>query len=522
MNNENTPRTLQQRIAPFALILSGLAALASIVLFIIYRDFSLPIQISLGLIAIGLALFVLLDPKRALQIITGRQARYGSNALILTIAFIGIIAVANYLINTNDKQWDLTEDQQNSLTSESLETLNSLNAPVEAVAYYTASMPVENARSILQVYQTKSNGQFTYQIVDPVTDPLSAQQDKVTRDGTIVLKMDGRQEQVTFPSEEEITAALVRLANPGDRTVYFLTGHGEYGLEAGSENSYSLVRTSLEAKNYTVETLNLLATPKIPEDALALVVAGATKPLSQAEIDLIRAYQESGGSLVYLAEPRPTTQFGEEVDPMEEFLAEFWGITLADVLVIDPSSNQPLVAVSQRFAEHPITRKMYSMAVLMPTARAVIGAQTDLPQDVQLTEIALTSDMAWGETDYQSIENNQVQPDQGTDAIGPIPLAVAGVNSISQARVMVIGDADFASDSAYGQYGNSDFILNGIDWTAEQEGLISLTPREPIQRFLVVPQQTTMGLILLSSVFLLPGLVLLTGITVWFQRRRRG
>jgi hypothetical protein len=32
----------------------------------------------------------------------------------------------------------------------------------------------------------------------------------------------------------------------------------------------------------------------------------------------------------------------------------------------------------------------------------------------------------------------------------------------------------------------------------------------------------TIGLILLGSVFILPGLVILTGVTVWIQRRRRG
>src|SRR5690606_9207873 len=101
----------------------------------------------------------------------------------------------------------------------------------------------------------------------------------------------------------------IRLANPGTRSVYFLTGHGEFTIDGSGENSYRQVRSALEAKNYTLDTLNLLATPKIPDDALAIIVAGSTKPLSQAEIDLIRAYQEKGGALIYLAEPRPATQF---------------------------------------------------------------------------------------------------------------------------------------------------------------------------------------------------------------------
>ncbi|MBE0696920.1 MAG: hypothetical protein IH586_08345, partial [Anaerolineaceae bacterium] len=46
--------------------------------------------------------------------------------------------------------------------------------------------------------------------------------------------------------------------------------------------------------------------------------------------------------------------------------------------------------------------------------------------------------------------------------------------------------------------------------------------RQPIQRMMVPPDPITMNLILLGSVFLLPGLVIFTGIYVWVQRRRRG
>lgn len=517
----NETRFNLRRYAPIGLYLAGLAALAAIVLFIIQQTFSLPVQISLGVIVLGLASFVLMDPQSARQALTGRQARYGSNAILMAVAFIGIVVVINYLVNNNSQQWDLTEDKTNTLADETISTLESLPSPVKADAYYTIQMPVESTRQLLQNYKLQSNGKFDFEFIDPTTNPIQAQQDKITRDGTIVLKMDGRAEQVSFASEEEITSALIRLANPGTRSVYFLTGHGEFTIDGSGENSYRQVRSALEAKNYTVDTLNLLATPKIPDDALAIIVAGSTKPLSQAEIDLIRAYQEKGGALIYLAEPRPATQFGDQADPMEDYLKETWGITLQDDVVIDPSSTQPVVAVSQRFTQHAITRKMYSLVLILPVARSV-HADQDAPGDVQLTELAFSSDLAWGETDYEVIDQGDVKPDEGKDVLGPVPLAVAGINNNTSARILVVGDADFAGNNAYAQYGNSDFILNSIDWAAEQENLISLTPRTPTQRFIIPPDRTTMGLILFGSVFLLPGLVILTGITVWLQRRRRG
>ncbi len=509
-----------RRFAPVGLYISGLAALVTAGLFIVQKSFTLPIQISLGVTIIGLALYVLLDPQRTREALTGRQARFGSNALLLSLAFIGIIVVINYLVNNNSQQWDLTEDKQNSLTTESIKTLESLKSPVKAEAFFSPNMPADTAQTLLMNYKSKSQGKFDYEFINPVTNPVLAQQDNVTRDGTIVLKMDNRMEQVTSTSEEDVTSALVRLANPGKRAVYFLTGHGEYPTDTSSDNNYSQVKAALTAKNYTVNTLNLLASPKIPEDALAIIVPGPTKPLSQDEIGLLKAYQEKGGSVVYLAEPIPVTKFGDQADPMATYLEQTWGIKLENDMVVDTTSNQRLVAISQSFGSHPITQKMTTSVVVMPSARS-LKVET-APSGVTLTPLASTSNQAWGETDFQALQNNQASFDQSKDFPGPLVLAAAGENSTTHARVLVIGDSDFASSQGYTAYGNSDFILNGIDWAAAQDNLISLTPRQPTQRFLAAPQTYTFGLILLGSVFLLPGLVVLTGVTVWIQRRRRG
>lgn len=517
MNRKNL-----RRFAPFGLYLAGLAAIATIGLFIVQRSFTLPIQISLGAIVLGLAAFILFDPGSLREALTGRQARYGSNALLMAVAFIGIVVVINYLVYTNSRQWDLTEDQTNSLTTETLQTLESLTSPVQADAYYTVDSNSNYARTLLQLYKNNSKGKFDFQIVDPITNQIQAEQDKITRNGTIVLKMDGRQEQVTYASEEELTSGLVRLANPGDRVVYFLQGHGEYEIESTSENNYYDVRSALEAKNYTVNTLNLLAAPKIPDNALAIIVAGPTKPLSQQEVDLIKTYQQNGGSLVYLADPRAQTQFGEDADPMQVYLQEIWGIEMGENVVIEPASQQAVIAISQGYGDHAITRKMNNLSIVLPFARSVAAIQGQVSTDIQLTDLAYTSEMAWGETDIASIENNAVTPDAGKDLIGPISFSVAGENTTTQSRVLVVGDSDFAGNNGYRQLGNSSFILNGIDWAAEQDNLISLNPNQPTQRFIVPQSTAALGLILIGSVLLPSALVIFLGVTTWLQRRRKG
>jgi ABC-type uncharacterized transport system involved in gliding motility auxiliary subunit len=99
---------------------------------------------------------------------------------------------------------------------------------------------------------------------------------------------------------------------------------------------------------------------------------------------------------------------------------------------------------------------------------------------------------------------------------------MAATDSATNARVVVVGDADFAADQYFSQYANGDFAINSIDWSANQENLISLTPKQTTSRYMAPPEGYVMGLILLGSVFVVPGIVIVAGIVTWIQRRRRG
>lgn len=511
-----------KKYAPFGLYLSLLAALIAGGLYIINKSFDLPVQISLAFIVVGLALFALIDPTRTREVITGRQARYGSNAFILTIAIIGILVVANILVTKVNKTWDLTEDKQNTLSNESVTALKSLKSAVKAEAYFTSRVSTDTARTLLENYKIASDGKFTYEFIDPEKEPVRANAAKVTRDSTIVLVEEGRFEPVSYASEQEITNGLIRLDNPGNRKVYFLIGHDEYSPDDPTGNrSYGSASQILENKNYTVATLNLIADRKIPEDATVIVIAGSVKPLAPEEVELIKAYLEKGGGLVYLSEPPVVTQVGEQVDPMAAYLAAFYSITMGNDLVIDPSYNPPYVAVSASYGQHAITSKMYNQVSILPTARSVLPSAADVP-NITATALILTSQNSWGETNKQELNDNQVKFDDGIDTVGPVAIAVAAENTANQSRIVVFGDSDFGGDQYFNQYGNSDMLMNSIDWAAKQDNLINLTAKQSTSRLLVLNNNLTMGLILLGTVFGIPGAFLAAGIVVWAQRRRKG
>ena len=89
-----------RQFAPAGLWLCGLGVLVVIVTLIVkllifiglyappdQKVINLVLWISLGVALVGPALYALFDPQRIREFLAGRQARHGSNAIIMLIAF---------------------------------------------------------------------------------------------------------------------------------------------------------------------------------------------------------------------------------------------------------------------------------------------------------------------------------------------------------------------------------------------------------------------------------------------------
>ena len=343
----------------------------------------------------------------------------------------------------------------------------------------------------------------------------------ITGDGKILLKMGDRQEIVPFASEQELLRGLLRLINPDERAVYFLTGHGEYDTETQGERAVTRAVNSLYGKNYIVQPLNLLVENAIPDDALTIIIVGATNPLSEDEIALLDAYLAEGGGLVALVDPTPLCDLADEDDTLAAYLAESWGVLLDDNIIVDPSSNPPSDAVAYSYAPHPITQKMNNVAAYFPFARSL---QFSEKENLSQTFLAWTIDRAWGETNFSALEadGDPVAFDEEEDRPGPLVMAVAVENVSTNGRVVVFGNAVFAGDEAFDAYGNGDLLINAIDWTAEQENLLNLTPKKQVERIFLAPNDFQLITILLGAICLLPGMMVLGGFLAWMNRKKRG
>jgi len=457
---------------------------------------------------------VLLQPAQARAVLTGRQVRYGGNAVVMSIAFVLILGLLNYLGARHHQRWDVTAEKSFSLSEQTLQILKNLKEPVKVKLFFTPqAYGRTEAEDLIKEYAIRSD-KLSYEFIDPVTQRRLALDYQVSRDGTIVFERGSRREVTFGYQEQDLTSTLLKVTRDTVKGVYFLTGHQERDPDSQEQEAYGLIKQVLERENYKVGKFNYAITDTVPSDMAVLVVAGPRKPLSPEEISRLKQYVNGGGSLFILAEPGLA-------DPFGGMLAAY-GIELPDNIIIDPAKSffgdiaSPLV---DSYEFHQITKDLGGLTTFFPTARSVVLSEPG-PEGWMRQLLVTTSKDSWAETSYRERE---VRPD-ANEAKGPLGLmAVVEPSEVGagKGRLIVIGDADFVSNEVLGSVvnvGNVDLFMNAVNWLATEEELITIRPKEPSQREVILTPLQARAIIY-SNILFVPLLVLAAGIWVWWRRR---
>ena len=486
------------------------------------------------LLALGvllLLIFLLVAFNQVKRAMLGRRGRYSTNTAVMIFAFVGIAVVLNFLGFKNHQRFDVTASHQFSLAPQTVKILKELDQEVQVTGFFAPGYPDEDekraqAESLLKEYSYHTD-EFSYRFIDYEANPAIARQYEIAERGSLVFESGERRQQVTAVGETDFTSAILKVIGKQQKKIYFLTGHDEHDINTADENGYSYAKDGAQGDNYQVETLSLATKPEVPEDAAAIVIAGARKPLLPDEITAIENYLKGGGNALVLLDPNPPKEL---VDIVGKWGVEVKNGTVVDQLsfaypdVASPAIQRPQYLFSQ------ITKQLDT--TFFPGVILVKPVEMEKPpKDLTISPLANTTESSWLETtpDPQSA----ARFDEGQDIKGPITLAVAvegtgplgqetsdGANptSAKAARIVVIGDSDFATNKFFYSLGNSDLFLNSVNWLAEEEQLISIRPKPAEFRRLVVTQRGW-NWIVWSSIALLPLAVAAAGGISWWRRR---
>jgi ABC-type uncharacterized transport system involved in gliding motility auxiliary subunit len=474
-----------------------------------------------------------------------RAGKYGTSAIASTAFVLVILGLLGFLSTRYHWRFDWSEAGVHSLSDQSQKLLAGLDGDVEVVAFY-APLDAEPARELLDRYAYASP-RFKVSYVDPNERPELLANYGITPEklgsGVVRIALGGESVEVSELSEENVTNAMVKLSRTGEKTVYFLEGHNEHAIsgEAGAaKNGFERAADALRNENYRVESLLLAAKGEVPADADVLVIPGATRPLLPEERQALRRYLERGGAVFALLDPRAQTDLVDDV--------RSWGVLLGDDIVVDRELalfGRATTPFADHYAQaHEITKGLRETTVFN-AARSVRSADGQ----ANLTELVFTGDNSWAETDLARFFGEGAAELADPDLRGPVSLAVAGTLRLApadgapaeakpagegmpaggegaaaaangkEARIAVFGDSDFASNELIEAYRNRDLFVNTVNWLIGDVEAISIRPvRSRASRFEL--SQGQFDEIRSLALFVLPQVIAVAGVLVWWSRRR--
>ena len=110
--------------------------------------------------------------------------------------------------------------------------------------------------------------------------------------------------------------------------------------------------------------------------------------------------------------------------------------------------------------------------------------------------------------------------DEKTDKLGPLSLGVSAEKKADAhtARLVVIGNSQYAQNSLITQQRNGDLFYNSVNWLAQDENMMSIRPKSSTSRSVTLTETQTALLKWIDMIFI-PGIVLISGIYIWWKRR---
>lgn len=437
---------------------------------------------------------------------------------IFTALLLALMTLLGWLAETFSHSGDWTATGRHTLGGESREVIELLDEPVAVTAYVGPDPVTRRGIEDLVNRYRRAGLEVELEFVNPDTDPGLARDLGLRSGGEIILRRGDAEQRLQRLDEAEFTNALARLARTEERWVVFVEGHGERDPLGDANHDLGELGQALEQRGLNIQTINLARTPRIPDNADLLVIAGPRSDYLPGELASLERYLDAGGNLLWLAEPEGRERL--------RGLAELLGIERLPGVAVDANAeaygaDTPDFAVITDYGEHAVTDG-FDAITLFPQAMAL---EATGERGWRARPLLRTGDRSWTETG--PIEGRIGFDADAGETAGPLVLGLAATRgtqadhaSPAGQRIAVLGDGDFLSNAYIGNGGNLDLGARLVNWLVADDERIEITPRRPADIELDM-STWALGIIGIGFLFVLPFTLLATGILITWRRHRR-
>ena len=466
----------------------------------------------------------------------GGRFRAGSWSVAAAAIVVVIAIFLNLIVGSLPStmtEIDLTANSIYALSDQTKRIAASLGKDVTLYIICTQNNEDDTIQRLLNRYADLSS-RIKVTSVDPTVDPtfLSKYDLEISQlyENSVLVECEGRYRLVgyneifvtdyemdyysynyttttTFEGENALTNAIHYVSSDNLPKVYTLTGHGE---EALSES----IKRMLEQDNFDYEDLSTLTADALPEDAAAVIIHQPATDLNGDEAALLISYLENGGNVVL-----STAYMAMDEMPNLLSVTRAMGLELGEGIVLEGDRNMRLTRypyyILPNAASHEVTTSITSAGyyILSPLAQPIVKT-ADSAADI--TWLLTTSDSAYAKTAAMNMTTT-AKEDGDTDG----PFNVAAIAEKGGKLLWLTGDGMFDEyiDSAVSG-GNSNLLLNALNWMGGQEESISIRAKSLDETGLSITESESS---FWSAVMIgvLPAALVVIGIIIWARRKRR-
>jgi len=443
---------------------------------------------------------------------------YRINSLVMLVLLVALATLLAWASTRYPLVIDWTRNGRHTLTEASIRVLDRMDGPISVVSYAREQTDFRKAITLFieKFQRVKPDLSFRFQNPDNVPDEIREQ--GISINGELMIHYQGRTQHLRQATESAFINALIRLSRSGETWLAFIEGHGERNPLGQANYDLGEWGKTLETRGYQIHSLNLSEVSAIPDNTSIVVLAGPRVPLLPGENDLLIQYLKKGGKLLWLVDP--------DEPAFTQPISDYLGLKIAKGTIIDVAGK--LIGISDPgitmitaslYGQHDAV-KGFGFTTLFPRATALSSSNNT---NWTSTPLLTTGTHTWLETG--ALDANS-QFDAGSDQQGPLTIGLAFERSLDnsgitgkQQRVIVIGDGDFVSNQFLGNAGNLDLGLRFVQWLAEENNLVDIPARIATDTQLTI-SSVMIGVIGIFFLHVLPLVLVVTGLTLWWRRKR--
>lgn len=485
--------------------------------------------------AIALALFCTIQSiqKRRYRVTGGgiRLGAYSVSGIVLAIALTVAVNLGLNYVPEQYSTFDLTENKRYTLMEETKSFLAGMKEDV--TIYVLAEEDDSDAdlkKTLEQMQDQTGHVKVTY--VSPSKNPNFYQQYTTQNPSLGSLIVEGTKRSTVvdygdiyvyemnystynydvtgYDGEGQIISALAFVTTDDLPKLYVVGGHDELALED------TFVK-AMEKENISSEQIMLYSVDEIPEDAQGLIINAPRGDFSKEDADKVIAYLEKGGNAMIVS-----TLTDADMTNFHRILA-FYGIEDAGGTIVETDREyyyqNPYYLVPM-IEESDVTAPLENGLVFAPYARGLIYDQEDT--EINYTPILTTSDSAFSKSVVN--ESTGYEKEEG-DVDGPFVIALEVEKPVTDGKIsnacVVGGESLFTMAADNVAPGNNVKLFAGmISTLADHESPVAVPVKSLVMTNLVFKAQTIL-IVSILCVVVIPLAALVTGLIIWFRRRRK-